>query len=52
MSDDYSEARTGRGYSREDAKDHILNTMGEMMTSADEEQREILKKAMRQIERA
>jgi hypothetical protein len=52
--DDYSEEssyRSGR-YSRDDAKDHILNKMGEMMTSADEEQREILKDAMRKIERA
>jgi hypothetical protein len=52
--DDYSEEGSYRGgrYSRNDAKDHILNKMGEMMTSADEEQREILKDAMRKIERA
>lgn len=60
--DDYSEegsyrggssyARSGRGYSRDDAKDHMMNKLGEMMTSADEEQREILKDAMRKIERA
>ena len=60
--DDYSEessyrggssyARGGRGYSRDDAKDHMMNKLGEMMTSADEEQREILKDAMRKIERA
>lgn len=56
--DDYSEessyrsGRGGRGYSRDDAKDHIMNKLGEMMTSADEEQREILKDAMRRIERA
>lgn len=49
--DDYSE-RMDRRYSRDDAKDHILNKMGEMMTSADEEQREIIKDAMRKIERA
>ena len=49
--DDYSE-RMDRRYSRDNAKDHILNKMGEMMTSADEEQREILKDAMRKIERA
>lgn len=49
--DDYSE-RMDRRYSRDDAKDHILNKMGEMMTSADEEQREILKDAMKKIERA
>ena len=50
--DDYSERRISRGYSRDDAKDHLLNKMGEMMSSADEEQREILKDAMRKIERA
>ena len=56
--DDYSEessyrgGRGGRGYSRDDAKDHLLDKMGEMMSSADEEQREILKDAMRKIERA
>ena len=56
--DDYSEESSYRGgsyesgrYSRDDAKDHILNKMGEMMTSADEEQRQILKDAMRKIER-
>ena len=56
--DDYSEessyrsGRGGRGYSRDDAKDHMMNKLGEMMTSADEEQREILKDAMRKLERA
>lgn len=52
MHDDYSEARMDRRYSRDDAKDHLLDKMGEMMSSADEEQREILKDAMRKIERA
>ena len=52
MYDDYSEMRTDRRYSRDDAKDHMMNKLGEMMTSADEEQREILKDAMRKIERA
>jgi hypothetical protein len=50
--DDYSEARMDRRYSRDDAKDAMMNKLGEMMTSADEEQREILKDAMRKIERA
>ena len=50
--DDYSETRMDRRYSRDDAKDHMMNKLGEMMTSADEEQREILKDAMRKIERA
>ena len=52
MTDDYSEARIDRRYSRDDAKDHLMDKMGEMMTSANEEQREILKEAMRKIERA
>ena len=50
--DDYSEARMDRRYSRDDAKDHMMNKLGEMMSSADEEQRQILKDAMRKIERA
>ena len=49
--DDYSE-KMDRRYSRDDAKDHMIDKLGEMMTSADEEQREILKEAMRKIERA
>jgi hypothetical protein len=52
MTDNYSEARMDRRYSRDDAKDHLMDKMGEMMTSANEEQREILKDAMRKIERA
>ena len=52
MDDDYSERRMDRRYSRDDAKDHMMDKLGEMMTSANEEQREILKKAMREIERA
>ena len=50
--DDYSEMRMDRRYSRDDAKDHMVNKLGEMMSSADEEQREILKDAMRKNERA
>ena len=50
--DDYSEARMDRRYSRDDAKDHMMNKWGEMMSSADEEQREILKDCMRKLERA
>lgn len=52
MTDGYSEARMDRRYSRDEAKDHMIDKLGEMMTSADEEQREILKDAMRKIERA
>ena len=51
MGDDYSE-RMDRRYSRDNAKDHMMNKLGEMMTSADEEQREILKDCMRKLERA
>ena len=50
--DNYSEERMDRRYSRDDAKDHLMDKMGEMMTSANEEQREILKDAVRKIERA
>ena len=62
--DDYSEenyrggssyergGQGGRGYSRDDAKDHMMNKLGEMMSSADEEQRQILKDCMRKLERA
>ena len=50
--DDYSEARMDRRYSRDDAKDHMMNKLGEMMSSADEEQREILKDCMSKLERA
>jgi hypothetical protein len=50
--DDYSEARMDRRYSRDDAKDHMMNKLGSMMESADPNEREILKDAMRKIERA
>ena len=55
--DDYSEARGGRmglrsGYSRDDAKDHMMNKLGEMMEDADPKEREALKECMRAIERA
>ena len=42
----------GRGYSREDAKDHLMDKLGEAMRSADPNEREILKDAMRKIEKA
>ena len=50
--DDYSEERMDRRYSRDDAKDHMMNKLGEMMHDADPNEREILKDAMRKIERA
>lgn len=50
--DDYSEARMDRRYSRDDAKDHMMNKLGAMMEDADPNEREILKKCMRELERA
>ena len=56
--DDYSEESSyrggqgGRGYSRDDAKDHLMDKIGEAMRDADPNEREILKDAMRKIERA
>ncbi|MEE0968175.1 MAG: hypothetical protein U0M06_02225 [Clostridia bacterium] len=42
----------GRGYSRDDAKDHLMSKIGEAMESADPNEREILKDCMRKLERA
>ena len=58
--EDSSYARDGRGgsrvnrggYSRDDAKDDMMNRLGEMMEDADPNEREILKEAMRRIEKA
>ena len=50
--DDYSEARMDRRYSRDDAKDHMMNKLGSMMEGADPNEREILKDCMRKLERA
>ena len=50
--DDYSEARMDRRYSRDDAKDHMMSKLGSMMEDADPNEREILKDAMRKLERA
>jgi hypothetical protein len=50
--DDYSETRMDRRYSRDDAKDHLMSALGEAMEDADPKEREILKDAMRKIERA
>ena len=49
--DDYSE-RTDRRYSKDDAKDHMMNKLGSMMENADPNEREILKDCMRKLERA
>ena len=51
MGDDYSE-RMDRRYSRDDAKDHMMNKLGSMMEDADPNEREILKDCMRKFERA
>ena len=51
MGDDYSE-RMDRRYSRDDAKDHMMNKLGSMMEDADPNEREILKDCMRKLERA
>ena len=51
MDDDYSE-RMDRRYSRDDAKDHLMSALGEAMEGASPNEREILKDAMRKIERA
>ena len=52
MDDDYSERRMDRRYSRDDAKDHMMHKIGEMMENADPKEREALKECMRAIERA
>lgn len=49
--DDYSEERMDRRYSRDDAKDHMMNKLGSMMENADPNEREILKDCMRKLER-
>ena len=50
--DNYSNARMDRRYSRDDAKDHMMNKLGSMMEDADPNEREILKDCMRKLERA
>ena len=50
--DDYSEERMDRRYSRDDAKDHLMSALGEAMEGASPNEREIIKDAMRKIERA
>ena len=45
--------RDGRGgYSRNDAKDHMMSKIGELMEGANPKEREALKEAMRAIEKA
>ena len=52
LDDDYSERRIGRGYSRDEGKDIMMNRLGELMEDADPKEREALKKCMRAIEEA
>ena len=49
----YARRRDSRGrYSRDDAKEHMLGKLGEMMPMADDRQRDILENAMHQLENA
>lgn len=45
-------SRDDHDYSREDVKERMLDKLGEMMGDADPNEREALKRAMREIERA
>ena len=49
--DEYSERRMGRGYSRDEAADRIMHSLGELMEDASPKERETLKKWMRELER-
>ena len=52
--EDYSEeGRSYRGgnYSRDDAKEHLMDRIGEAMRGADPNEREILKETMRKLEK-
>ena len=46
----YRNDTSSRNYSRDDAKDHMMSKLGEMMEGADPNERKILKEAMRKIE--
>ena len=48
--DDYSERR-GRSYSKDEAVDRIMRSLGELMEDASPKERETLKKWMRELER-
>ena len=50
--DDYSEERMDRRYSKDEAKDHMINKLGSMMESAAPNKRAILKDCMRKLDRA
>lgn len=50
--EEYSERRVGRGYSRDEGKDMMMNRIGELMEDADPKEREALKRCMRALEEA
>lgn len=52
MDDRESYARRGGRYSRDGGRDYMMEQLGEMMSGASEKERDILKKAMRQLENA
>ena len=47
----YAEDYRGGMYSYDEAKDHLMSKLGEMMEDADPNEREILKDCMRKLER-
>jgi hypothetical protein len=49
--DDYSERRMSRDYSKDEAVDRIMRSLGELMEDASPKERETLKKWMRELER-
>lgn len=44
--------RDGRMYSRTDAKEHMMDQIEDMMSGANEREKEILRRAMEQLEKA
>lgn len=45
-------SRDGRMYSRSDAKEHMMDQIEDMMSGANEREKEILRRAMEQMEKA
>ena len=48
----YEDSHMSHNYSRDDYKDKMMNKLGEMMRSADSEQRRILEKCMKDLDKA
>lgn len=48
----YEDSHMSHNYSRDDYKDKMINMIGEMMRSADSEQRRILEKCMKDLDKA